>query len=216
VTDRAEPGTRLVEELRLLLDAVAERAGPWLDRVAASESSCGSCPVCAVVALVRGEPNELAARGLEHAADLVALLRAVLADRWEPGVPHMPGFTPSGEPHGERPKVQRIPVRRPGAGAPGAGATERTPSGLTSARRRASGEHVRREDGGLAEERERPMNTGATERTSRTDRHFASDGLEGGPDSEPARRDLSSPTGPTSARRRAEERERPSGTGSTP
>jgi hypothetical protein len=114
VTDHAEAGTRLVEELRLLLDAVAERAGPWLDRAAASGTNCGWCPVCAVVALVKGEPNQLAARGLEHAADLVALLRAVLADRWEPGVPHMPGFTPTDEPraNGDRPTVQRIPVRR--------------------------------------------------------------------------------------------------------
>lgn len=124
MTDRAEPGTRLVEELRLLLDAMAERAGPWLDRTVPAEpgsgSSCGWCPVCAMVALVRGEPNELTARGLDHAADLVALLRAVLADRWEPGVPHMPGFTPSGEPraHADRPAVQRIPVRgRTGTGS---------------------------------------------------------------------------------------------------
>jgi hypothetical protein len=138
VTDRAEPGTRLVEELRLLLEAVSERAGPWLDRAVPSEtaagSSCGWCPVCAVVALLRGEPNALAGRGLEHAADLVALLRAVLADRWEPGVPHMPGFTPAGEPraHGERPKAQPIPVRRTASGEDGA------------------------EDGGLAQERKRP------------------------------------------------------------
>jgi hypothetical protein len=115
----AEPGTRLVEEVRLLLDAVAERAGPWLDRVSASAppgSTC-RCPACAVVALVRGEPNELAARSLDRAADLVALLRAVLADRWQPGSPHMPGFTPPPRPAarpGERPRVQRIPVRRKG------------------------------------------------------------------------------------------------------
>jgi hypothetical protein len=113
VTDRAEPGSRLVEELRLLLDAVAERAGPWLDQVADTPSgSCEWCPVCAVVALLRGEPNALAARGLEHAAELVALLRAVLADRWEPGVAHMPGFTPPPRPRGDGPRVQPIPVRR--------------------------------------------------------------------------------------------------------
>lgn len=114
MTDRADAGTRLVEELRLLLDAVADRAGPWLDRAAASGVDCGWCPVCAVVALARGEPNRLASRGLDHAADLVALLRAVLADRWDPDTPHMPGFTPADEPgpHGDRPRVQRIPVRR--------------------------------------------------------------------------------------------------------
>ncbi|HEU5473988.1 MAG TPA: hypothetical protein VFV67_25360 [Actinophytocola sp.] len=94
----------------MLLDAVADRAGPWLDRVAAGDHEQHDaqwCPACAVLALVRGEPPELATRGLDRAADLVALLRAVLADRWEPDVVHMPGFRP------ERPtRVQRIPVRR--------------------------------------------------------------------------------------------------------
>ena len=108
------PGTRLVEELRLLLDAVADRAGPWLDRVSADSPTAGCrCPACAVLALVRGEPNELAAQSLDCVADLVALLRAVLADRWEPGMPHMPGFTPAAR-SGDRPRVQRIPVRRKG------------------------------------------------------------------------------------------------------
>jgi hypothetical protein len=115
VTERAEPGSRLVEELRLLVDAVADRAGPWLDQVSAAEHPAGSCtwcPVCALVAVLRGEPNELVTRGLDGAADLVALLRAVLADRWEPGAPHMPGFTPRpSQPAGGQ-KVQRIPLRR--------------------------------------------------------------------------------------------------------
>jgi hypothetical protein len=113
----ADPGSRLVEELRLLADAVADRAGPVLDRVADDHgdggSSCTWCPLCAAVAVMRGEPNELAARGLDAAADLVALLRAVLADRWEPGAPHMPGFTPS---HAHSSpgsvNVEHIPVRR--------------------------------------------------------------------------------------------------------
>ncbi|MFL6141205.1 MAG: hypothetical protein ACJ72N_04935 [Labedaea sp.] len=129
------PGSRLIEELRLLLDAVAERAGPWLDRIAESghgehgeHGAFGAhghghrpgeplpddwCPLCAVLALISGEPSEVVARSLGRAADLVALLRAVLADRWEPGVPHMPGFRP--EPRsGPSPGVQRIPVRRKG------------------------------------------------------------------------------------------------------
>lgn len=91
----AEPGTRLVEELRLLVDALADRAGPWLDHAAAPSS----CPRC----------GEVATRGLDGAADLVALLRAVLADRWEPSVSHPPGFRP--EPAGSS-AVQHIPVRR--------------------------------------------------------------------------------------------------------
>lgn len=86
-----EPGSRLVEELRLLMEAVSDRAGPWLDRVAGDHAGL-----------------------VDRAADLVALLRAVLADRWEPGVPHMPGFTPA--PREPASRVQRIPVRRKGNG----------------------------------------------------------------------------------------------------
>jgi hypothetical protein len=121
----AEPGTRLLEEIVLLLDAVAERLGPMLDRVAAEhDGPPDNCPLCAVTALLRGEPNELAAASLDRAADIVALLRAVLADRWEPGVPHMPGFRPSHRPgrasepaRGNNRKVEHIKVR-PGFGPP--------------------------------------------------------------------------------------------------
>ncbi len=116
----AEPGSRLLEEIVLLMDAVAERMGPYLDRVAAEHTGPPSnCPLCALAALVRGEPNPLAASSLDRAADIVALLRAVLADRWEPGVPHMPGFKPAGRPPRAAPapaehnqRVQHIPVRR--------------------------------------------------------------------------------------------------------
>ncbi|MGQ0838622.1 hypothetical protein [Actinokineospora sp.] len=119
-----DPGSRLADELKLLMAAVAERAGPWLDRVSAgthdehdepSQDACQWCPVCALIALVRGEPSELATRGLDRLADIVALLRAVLADRWQPGEqPHMPGFRPAPPPPEPSSRVQRIPVRRKG------------------------------------------------------------------------------------------------------
>ncbi|WP_216216365.1 hypothetical protein [Amycolatopsis aidingensis] len=130
---------RLAEEIRLLVELVVERAAPWLDglvaaghgaedgahRQSAAEeepagtSACGWCPLCAVVAVARGERPEFAARLLDQATQLVALLRAVLADRWEPeqGV-HMPGFRPQAdaepEPaaYGSGRRVQRIAVRR--------------------------------------------------------------------------------------------------------
>jgi hypothetical protein len=117
-----DPGSRLAEELTLLFAAVADQAAPWLDRVATSEhgdhgdhgpSPCDWCPLCAVIALVRGEPSALAAQSLERLADLIALFRAVLADRWSPdAAPHMPGFTPPPKPPPESGRVQRIPVRR--------------------------------------------------------------------------------------------------------
>ncbi|RZQ63192.1 hypothetical protein [Amycolatopsis suaedae] len=123
--------TSLTEEIRLLVEMVVERAAPWLESLVAAGHgqdraeppetqhgpACGWCPLCAVVAVVRGERPELVARVLEQAAQLVALLRAVLADRWAPeeGM-HMPGFTPAGAPAPREParseRVQRIPVRR--------------------------------------------------------------------------------------------------------
>jgi hypothetical protein len=111
----------LAEEIRLLVEMVVERAAPWLDGVIAAEhgpagestdtADCGWCPLCAIVALVRGQRPEFVAHLLDQAAQLIALLRAVLADRWEPeqGV-HMPGFQPPPrEPKTDR--VQRISVR---------------------------------------------------------------------------------------------------------
>lgn len=81
---------KLAEELRLLVDTAAERMQPWLQRVAeAGDSShtpetCGWCPLCNGVALLRGDRSELAAKAAEHAAGLVAVLRAALR---EPGAP---------------------------------------------------------------------------------------------------------------------------------
>ncbi|MGW4488097.1 hypothetical protein ACWEOE_30150 [Amycolatopsis sp. NPDC004368] len=137
----AAEGLRLAEEIRLLVELVVERAAPWLEGLVASGhgpaeaheaagapdasegSGCGWCPLCAIVAVVRGERPEFAARLLEQAAQLVALLRAVLADRWEPdeGV-HMPGFRPAPRPAagptgpaddpGAVTRVQHIAVRK--------------------------------------------------------------------------------------------------------
>jgi hypothetical protein len=110
-TDSTEPplpGARLVEELRLLLDALAERAEPVLNRFAAGEhaehtpATCGWCPVCAGLAVLRGERPELAVRAAEHAAGLLAVLRAALAETQPP--------PPTGDPDNGR--VQHIPVRR--------------------------------------------------------------------------------------------------------
>ncbi|MFJ1764215.1 hypothetical protein ACIOD2_28120 [Amycolatopsis sp. NPDC088138] len=125
--EEAADGLRLAEELRLLVEMVVEKAAPWLEGVVAAghgdpdqakpeASACGWCPLCAIVAVVRGERPEFAARLLEQLAQLVALLRAVLADRWEPdeGV-HMPGFRPAPRPPADATasaRVQHITVRR--------------------------------------------------------------------------------------------------------
>lgn len=152
---------RLAEEIRLLVELVAEHALPWLDELLAAghgaphasyagneshpESSgapraaaCEWCPLCAVIAVARGQRPEFAVRLFEQAAQLVALLRAVLADRWEPdeGV-HIPGFRPTGSAASQQPRhqssaarssasqsgpssrVQHITVRRRGDADPG-------------------------------------------------------------------------------------------------
>jgi hypothetical protein len=107
------PGARLAEELRLLLDALAERAEPMLNRLAAAPTdehgehtpaTCGWCPLCAGMAVLRGERPELAVRAAEHAAGLLTVLRAALAER-EP--------TPT-KPDAEEPadRVQHITVHR--------------------------------------------------------------------------------------------------------
>lgn len=102
---------RIAEELRLLIDAVAEKAEPWLARLAADSAdhdptSCDWCPVCAVAAVLRGERSELAARAAEHAAGLLAVVRMAMQQQ-------RPAQSPAEEPP-TPPRVQKITVRRRG------------------------------------------------------------------------------------------------------
>lgn len=93
----------LGHEVKLLVDMVVERSAPWLERVRTADhpehgptQPCvGWCPICTAVNVARGQGPEFTARAFEQAAQAVALLRAVLADRWHPeGGVHMPGFEP--------------------------------------------------------------------------------------------------------------------------
>jgi hypothetical protein len=101
------------EELRVLVLTALDRIDPVLDRMRSEQAGdaqqgCASCPVCAVVAALRGERPELAARLAEHAAGLVAVLRAALEDGTAApaaaGTPGTPGTTAR--------RVQRIRVER--------------------------------------------------------------------------------------------------------
>lgn len=109
----------LGHEVKLLVDMVVERSAPWLERVkaagpdaytaaqraaaaagqeaghAAGQPCVGWCPICTAVNVARGQGPEFTGRAFEQAAQVVSLLRAVLADRWHPeqGM-HMPGFEP--------------------------------------------------------------------------------------------------------------------------
>ncbi len=67
----------------------------------------GACPVCAVIAVVRREHPELAARVAEHVAGALAVLRAALDE----GDPPAPAAAPEPPPPSQR-RVQRIRVDR--------------------------------------------------------------------------------------------------------
>ncbi|GAA5114240.1 hypothetical protein [Haloechinothrix salitolerans] len=119
-TERAsanEAVANLGTEIMLLVEMIVEHAAPWLDGLVAaghtgglfggdsaasddeaatehgtSQYDCGWCPLCAVVSMARGNQPEFSARAIEQLAQLVGVLRAVLADRWYPGEGiHMPG-----------------------------------------------------------------------------------------------------------------------------
>lgn len=115
------PGARLAEEMRLLLDALAERAQPLLNRLAAAPTdehgehnpaTCGWCPLCAGIAVLRGERPELAVRAAEHASGLLAVLRAALAEKPRPTQETPTQETPAPEDEPANDRVQHIQVRR--------------------------------------------------------------------------------------------------------
>ncbi|MER5388863.1 hypothetical protein [Saccharopolyspora sp. NPDC002686] len=109
--DETRKHEQLVEELRLLLDALAGKAEEYLrgcDQASeppseAGERGCGWCPLCAAVALVRGHRPELN----DQLLGIVQLLRQAMAE---------PAPQPTeAEPEPDAPaKVQRIRVQRVG------------------------------------------------------------------------------------------------------
>lgn len=93
-------------ELRALAEAALDRLEPLVERLLTegatpAPSTCAACPVCVVIATLRGERPEVAVRLAEHAGGLLTLLRAALAEAPPPEPAPSPG----------RP-VQRIPVTR--------------------------------------------------------------------------------------------------------
>jgi hypothetical protein len=99
------------EDLRELALTALDRIDPVLDRLRSeppddAPQMCDSCPICAVIAALRGERPELAVRLAEHAAGLVAVLRAALDDG---------ARAPAAADETERPparRVQHITVER--------------------------------------------------------------------------------------------------------
>lgn len=140
-SDPAGQGS-LGHEVKLLVDMVLERSAPWLERDAqrvdfadhGTDRPCvGWCPICTAVNVARGQGPEFTSRAFEQAAQAVALLRAVLADRWhpeqglhvpgfatepaaarqpEPAAPKQPTSAPKQSPSSPSPRVQRFAVRK--------------------------------------------------------------------------------------------------------
>ena len=105
-------------ELRALARTALDRVEPVLDRLRIepptpmAAETCAACPLCALMAALRGERPELVQRLAEHLGGLVTLLRTALDETSEPAPPER---TASGSPK----VVQRIPVERPTAGSGG-------------------------------------------------------------------------------------------------
>jgi hypothetical protein len=124
------------EELRLLglalLDRVEPRmrsvlAGLRVEAAAAAGQPAGAerpvacewCPVCATIALVRGEAPELGGRVADHAGALLTALRAVLDQpAQQPREPREPQTAPEPEERPER-AVREPPAQPRGVGAGG-------------------------------------------------------------------------------------------------
>jgi hypothetical protein len=102
----------LAAELRALALLALDRLEPLLVGAPAGSDrpDAGStpCPVCAALAVLRGEHPDLAERVADRVAGLVAVLREALDDPVDP------------PPRPQAPRVQRIPVERVPASRDGA------------------------------------------------------------------------------------------------
>lgn len=128
----SEPDPSVTDELRSLLDTLAARAEPLLNRMGSHPAgqhpaTCHWCPLCASVAVLRGQRPELAVRAAEHAAGLLAVLRAAIQDHPATDQHHHEHAAASGDAGGEpqhsaepspprRDRVQKIELRRQGNG----------------------------------------------------------------------------------------------------
>jgi len=117
VSERGCPGhANLAEELRDYAEGALDLLEPLVDRVRDQEPDesapepvvCASCPVCALITVMRGGRSELAVRLAEHAAGLLAVLRAAL----EEGI--------GAPPPGSRPPSAGAPTPPPSPSPPSA------------------------------------------------------------------------------------------------
>jgi hypothetical protein len=117
VTTPDPPATELTAELRALAEALLEKVQPWLvtaaqQPAASAADACGWCPVCALVAGLRGESTELGRRLAEQGSGVLTAVRTLLEEH--DGATHAAGRPAPAEPAPVQ--VLRIPVRRTGGG----------------------------------------------------------------------------------------------------
>lgn len=122
---------QLLAELRDLLDTISGRAEDYLRACGASDGgeapgACGWCPVCAAVALLRGQRSDAAERLVEQLSAAVQALRGLLAEQrtdaaggpaGDPTAGASAGDPTAGASAGSEPRadrVQPIDVRRVG------------------------------------------------------------------------------------------------------
>ncbi|MFN2497238.1 MAG: hypothetical protein ABR608_15260 [Pseudonocardiaceae bacterium] len=105
---------RVSDELRAVVELLANRLPPWLERVAQPSAAsgegmapCTRCSVCALIAALRGDRSEVVGRLVDHAAGLLAAARELLTP---PAEPTADGERASRQASG-RVMVQHIEVR---------------------------------------------------------------------------------------------------------
>ncbi|MBN9756995.1 hypothetical protein Ae406Ps2_1826c [Pseudonocardia sp. Ae406_Ps2] len=97
----------LLDRLRTATEAMSDSLqATGVDPGPGAAGSCTACPVCALIAVVRGERSELVTRLADHATGLLAVLVALL----EEAAP--PARRESRRPQGSGRSVQRIVVHR--------------------------------------------------------------------------------------------------------
>ncbi len=121
--DHSGDHAALADELRKYVFGALEMVEPYIEQVRDAPApadgenpapACDSCPVCAVITVMRGGRSELAVRLAEHATGLVAVLRAALAEGMGASSAGFatPGAGPGGDAGDEARGVQRIQVSR--------------------------------------------------------------------------------------------------------
>lgn len=75
-----------VHELRLVVEAIRDRVDStdfWEGRDVSPENSCGLCPICALIALIKREQHEIMGFIAHHGLTLLTVIRALLAGNEE-------------------------------------------------------------------------------------------------------------------------------------